>query len=46
MRDDDKDADPGGKIMQGLLKKIKSLGITYFFGKMNTDTDMVRLSIG
>jgi len=45
MRDDNKEADLDGKVMKGLLEKIKSMGITYFFGKINSGTDIVsRLS--
>jgi hypothetical protein len=35
-----KDRDPEGKRMLGLLQKIKSLEISYFFGKILEDTDM------
>ena len=41
IRDENKEADPDGTVMKGLLEKIKSMGITYFFGKINPTTDKV-----
>ena len=33
--------DNDGNIMKGILTKMKSMEIAYFFGKISPDTDMV-----
>ena len=35
-----KDPDPDGNLMKGLLQKMKTLEIAYFFGKISPDTQI------
>ena len=41
MDDSRGDFDPDGKIMKGLLQRVRDLGIDYFFGKIAPATDKV-----